>query len=307
MLFWSLTGQKDGTTPYSEVSRLQKLLVELRSRDLVPDTILFLEHEPVITRGKGLQRGSDAASGGTRHMPLPPMLPGGITVADSERGGDLTYHGPGQLVIYPICKLDGSGFGPDHDVNAYIRRLERLLVEELAELALRAEGRDNATGVWVGDRKVASIGIAIRKWVTYHGIAINVVNDLSPFHLISPCGFSPEVMARLMDIVPDFESRIELSGAADWREWLEKALAERIAELTADDEPVHSFEVERLALAEAMLRAEKLAAENGLVPEQDGDGATAGLAAKTAGAKDVIPAAPAEALLRPNPGITGQL
>jgi len=136
-------------------------------------------------------------------MPLPAgNLPGGITIAECERGGDLTYHGPGQLVIYPICKLDGQGFGPDHDVVGFLRKLERALIAALGTWGLEGSSKQDATGVWVGKRKVASIGIAVRKWVTYHGIALNCVNDLKPFHLISPCGFDPEVMARVSDLAP---------------------------------------------------------------------------------------------------------
>src|SRR5688572_15992635 len=109
MQFWSLKG----TTPYEEARQLQLKLVELRAADRIPDTFLFLEHEAVVTRGRGLQQRREGP--GLRHMPVPPALPAGISFAESERGGDLTYHGPGQLVMYPICKLDGRGFGADHD------------------------------------------------------------------------------------------------------------------------------------------------------------------------------------------------
>jgi lipoyl(octanoyl) transferase len=152
-------------------------------------------------------------------MPAPTLLPPEIDFRESERGGDLTYHGPGQLVIYPIFKLDGHGFAPKHDVAGFLRKLEQIFVDDLKALGLAADARENATGVWVGEKKVASIGVAIRKWVTYHGVAINVTNDLKPFHLISPCGFSPEVMTRLKDLstaVPEA-----------WRPWLEVRLIRR--------------------------------------------------------------------------------
>lgn len=217
MQFWSLIGNVD----YEKTSELQRRLLELRARDLIPDTILFLEHEPVITRGRGLQF---TGTPRPRHMPIAPgLLPKGVVFAESERGGDLTYHGPGQLVVYPICKLDGQGFGPNHDVTGFLRKLERIFLDELRDgYGLEGATREHATGVWVGDRKIASIGIAIRRWVTYHGIAINIVNDLRPFHLISPCGFAPEVMTRLMDLVPDVE-------VSTWRVKLEKSLAMRFS------------------------------------------------------------------------------
>ena len=183
-----------GFVPYEEARKLQQELVEQRARDEIPDTVLFLEHEPVITQGRGLQWTGQPRE---RHMPVPALIPAGVSFCESERGGDLTYHGPGQLVIYPIVKLDGQGFGPDHDINAYLRKLEQVFVEDLKDLGLHSVPHESATGVWVANQKIASIGIAIRKWVTYHGVAINVVNDLKPFHLISPCGFSPDVMVNI--------------------------------------------------------------------------------------------------------------
>lgn len=208
--FWSLQGQ----VSYAQVRDLQLSLVDLRSKDLISDTILFLEHQPVITRGRGLQwTGVERP----RHMPLA-FLPSEIEFAESERGGDLTYHGPGQLVIYPICKLDGQGFAPFHSVEGFLRNLEKVLISYLASLGIHAGIRENATGVWIESQKIASIGIAVRKWVSYHGVALNCVNDLKPFHLISPCGFNPEVMTRLSNYV---------SLESDWREWVEAALAEQ--------------------------------------------------------------------------------
>lgn len=206
-----------GLTQYQAAKELQLELLEKRARGEIEDTVLFLEHEPVVTRGRGLQFTGEPRE---RQIPLPAPLPEGIAYAESERGGDLTYHGPGQLVIYPIVKLDGKGFGPERDVTAFLRKFERVLIEVLSELDLPGESRESATGVWVRDKKLASIGIAIRKWVTYHGMAINVVNDLKPFHLISPCGFSPEVMTRLSDLLPEGE----LPSGEGWRPWLEDRL-----------------------------------------------------------------------------------
>jgi lipoate-protein ligase B len=212
-----------GLTSYEDARQLQLHLVEERARDLIPDTFLFLEHEPVITRGRGLQRaaGQDKAPG----MPTPSKLPPGISFAESERGGDLTYHGPGQLVMYPICKLDGRGFGPDHDVTGFLRKLEGVLLAALSRWGIAGESRADATGVWVGKKKTASIGIAVRKWVSYHGIALNCVNDLEPFHLISPCGYNPDVMTRVTDLNPKLRWTRKT-----WRSEAEEALREAILE-----------------------------------------------------------------------------
>ncbi|OFZ19803.1 MAG: lipoyl(octanoyl) transferase [Bdellovibrionales bacterium GWB1_55_8] len=218
----------EGETSYEDIRKKQLELVEDRIADRIPDTVLFLEHRPVITRGRGLQQnGSDRS----RHMPIA-AIPEGVEFHDSERGGDLTYHGPGQLVIYPICKLDGSGFGPNRDVTEFIRKLERLLIAELSSWGIQGESRHGATGVWAGGKKVASIGVAVRKWVTYHGMAINCVNDLSTFRAFSPCGFAPEVMGRLKDLLEvsssnaGVEARSALNGAS-WRPWFENRLAAR--------------------------------------------------------------------------------
>lgn len=228
MQFWSLKTPESALTPYEIVRQLQLKLVDLRAQDQIPDTVLFLEHEPVITRGRGLQFTGKQQP---RNMPLGP-LPPSVSFAESERGGDLTYHGPGQLVIYPICKLDGQGFAPDHDISAFLRKVESAVMVELDErlqsIGAKCEGVENATGVWVRPeggssedrKKIASMGIAVRKWVSYHGIALNCVNDLRAFQWISPCGFSPEVMTRLTDWVS--------LDVTSWRADLEVALARRM-------------------------------------------------------------------------------
>ena len=203
----------DGLQNYESMRRFQHQYVEARIRDEIPDTFIFLEHSPVITQGRGLQRGIEGAY--VRHMPAPLSLPSGLEWAESERGGDLTYHGPGQLVIYPICKLDGNGFAPKHDVTAYLRTLELRLIAWLMESwGIVGSAHADATGVWVGEKKLVSIGIAVRKWVTYHGVAINIVNDLAPFQLFSPCGYPSDVMTRLRDLRPsDFREPF------DWNAW----------------------------------------------------------------------------------------
>ena len=240
MQFWSLRGY----VPYPEVAELQRLLVEKRAAGLIEDTVLFLEHEPVVTRGRGLQWTGVVRE---RSVPLAAPLPPSIAFAESERGGDLTYHGPGQLVMYPIVKLDGSGFGPNHDIAAFLRKLELVFVAWLKGLGLESESRENATGVWADGKKVASIGIAIRKWVVWHGLAINVVNDLAPFHLISPCGFSPDVMGTLAGLM---ESKGLSFDRAGWRTWCERELADRMGEAS-----VAGVRIRELSLHEAFIDA----------------------------------------------------
>lgn len=251
MRFWSL----QGLTPYSAARELQAKLVDLRAADLIPDTVLFLEHEPVITQGRGLQFTGKPRP---RHMPVPAHLPPDISFSESERGGDLTYHGPGQLVVYPICKLDGRGFGPHHDVAGFLRKLEWILIDELASWGFLAQVRENATGVWINDKKLVSIGIAVRKWVTYHGIAINCVNDLKPFHLISPCGFSPEVMTRMVDLMAEKAQKVPAgweTGA--WRMGLEARLSRRMAG-GMDGSAEDTFETRKLSIEEALDRVTTL-------------------------------------------------
>jgi len=235
MQFWALEGHVD----YEAVRKLQLNLVDLRCLDQIPDTVLFLEHTPVVTQGRGLQF---TGTPRPRHMPKPAQWPAGVVFCESERGGDLTYHGPGQLVIYPICKLNGAGFAPHHDVALFLRRMEQILINDLTSKGLKAESREQATGIWIDQKKVASLGIAIRKWVTYHGMAINVVNDLKPFFLISPCGFSPEVMTRLED-----QMKID---SQHWRRDLEELYAKAMSP--------GAFEREVLSLEQAQARVEAL-------------------------------------------------
>ena len=121
------------------------------------------------------------------------LAPGDIPMFEIERGGDVTYHGPGQLVGYPIFKLDGD----ERDLHAYLRSLEEALIGVCADVGLAGRRNPGWTGVWIGERKVASIGIAVRRWVTMHGFALNVATDLSRFAAINPCGLDAAVMTSL--------------------------------------------------------------------------------------------------------------
>ncbi len=166
---------------YGEVWKLQQELVLARQRDEIVDTLVLVEHPEVITLGR---RQSSQAN---------VVAAGDIPVFEIERGGDVTYHGPGQLVGYPIFKLDGD----ERDLHAYLRNLEEALIGVAADVGVAACRNPGWTGVWIGERKVASLGIAVRKWVTMHGFALNVATDLSRFSAINPCGLDAGVMTSL--------------------------------------------------------------------------------------------------------------
>lgn len=165
-------------TGYTEALELQASLVERRRRGEIPDTLLLLEHPHVITVG---------SVGGRDHILLPPgeLAARGIDVHEAGRGGDVTYHGPGQLVGYPILDLK-----PDRtDLHAYLRSLEQVLIGALRAFGLEGERDESATGVWTGGAKVAAIGIRVSSgWITSHGFAVNAKTDLSYFDAIVPCG-----------------------------------------------------------------------------------------------------------------------
>ncbi len=175
-----------GRVPYGEALELQRTLAEERIAGRIPDTLLLLEHPPVITLGRGTRRTS---------LPMDPeaLKRRGVEVFEIERGGDVTYHGPGQLVGYPIIDLQQHR----PDLHWYLRRLEDVIIGALAGFGIPAERRDKYTGVWTRGRKIASIGIHVRQWVTWHGFALNVTTDLSPFSLIVPCGIPDVVMTSL--------------------------------------------------------------------------------------------------------------
>ncbi|HEU0316155.1 MAG TPA: lipoyl(octanoyl) transferase LipB [Solirubrobacteraceae bacterium] len=162
-----------GLTPYAEAARLQERLRAARQAELLPDVMLMLEHPPVYTRGR-------RSAGGELPLGEAWYRERGIDVVDTNRGGKLTYHGPGQLVGYPIMRTG--------DVIVYLRTMERAIIAALAEEGIRAGVREGLTGVWVEDRKIASIGVHISRGVTTHGFAVNVENDLEPFAWVVPCG-----------------------------------------------------------------------------------------------------------------------
>ncbi len=166
-----------GGVEYREGLALQESLREARSRDEIPDVLLLLEHPPVYTRGR---------RSGPGELPMGEAwyLSQGIDVVDTDRGGKITYHGPGQLVGYPIMRVT--------DVLEFVRGMERAIVAALSDEGIAARARPDEgpdfTGVWVEDRKIASIGVHVARGVTTHGFAVNVENDLQPFEWIVPCG-----------------------------------------------------------------------------------------------------------------------
>lgn len=166
-----------GLRPYGEVLQLQRRLARARMAGAIPDLLLLVEHPPVITFGRGAR---------PEHLLVPPqdLRRQGIALVEVERGGDVTWHGPGQLVGYPILDLHGYGL----DVHLHLRRIERALSGALAAAGLPAGAWPGRTGVWVGDRKIASIGVHVARWVTWHGFALNVCPDLRAFEAIVPCG-----------------------------------------------------------------------------------------------------------------------
>jgi len=153
----------------------EELVAEKRNDPSFDDQLLLLEHEPVYTIGRAPDRSSLL---GSTHLPHP--------LFSINRGGQATYHGPGQLMGYPIIDLRRCG----QDLHKYLRWLEQLLIDLLAQYDIMAQRRDSLTGVWIENRKIASIGVGVRHWITMHGFALNVCSDLSPFGHIVPCGIT---------------------------------------------------------------------------------------------------------------------
>jgi lipoyl(octanoyl) transferase len=182
-----------GRMEFARALELQEELVAKKREDpSLEDQLLLLEHEPVYTIGRTPDRSSLSAKGrigrgelGSAHLPHP-LFP-------INRGGQATYHGPGQLMGYPIIDLRRCG----QDLHKYLRWLEQLLIDLLARYDIAAQRRESLTGVWVENRKIASIGVGVRHWITMHGVALNVCGDLSPFDHIVPCGINNVAMTSM--------------------------------------------------------------------------------------------------------------
>jgi lipoyl(octanoyl) transferase len=168
-----------GRTAYRDAAARQAALVARRLTGEIGDTLVFTEHEPVFT--VGLHPGADAHLVWNAER----LAREGVAIEKTNRGGDITYHGPGQIVGYPIVSLEAR-----RDLHAYLRFLEEVLIRALAEFGLAAVRRDGLTGIWIERRKIAAIGVAVRRWVAYHGFALNVDPDLAHFGGIVPCGIA---------------------------------------------------------------------------------------------------------------------
>jgi lipoate-protein ligase B len=172
-----------GLRDYTEIWELQRKLVQLRANKVVPDILVLVEHPHIFTVGKA----------------VPGDVPSeidGVPVQRIERGGQWTYHGPGQLVGYPILDLDAR----HRDIHRFLRNIEEALILAIDKFGVYGE-RGGQTGVWVGSKKVASIGAAIRNWISFHGFALNVNTDLSYFHMITPCGFPGSTMTSMQALL----------------------------------------------------------------------------------------------------------
>ena len=171
-----------GLTDYAYALNLQRRLLVLRQNSSIYDTLVVTEHTPVITFGRGYRD------------ELPELS---VPVFSIERGGEGTYHGPGQLVAYPIINLTENGIG----VRRLVQGMLRSGVAALSATGIDAEARLDPVGIWIGDRKIASLGIAVKRWVSFHGLAINLNNDLDGFALINPCGMSASTITSAKKVL----------------------------------------------------------------------------------------------------------
>lgn len=218
-----------GPTPYPDGVRLQEALVRARAAGTTGDWLLFADHPPVLTVGRG-------AAGDAIRADMATLARRGVERFEASRGGDVTWHGPGQLVGYPIVHLDPHG----RDLHRYLHGIEGALIRVLAHFGLEGHAVAGRTGVWIGERKIASIGIAVRSWVAYHGFALNVAPDLSYFDLIHPCGLRGVRMTSLaerlgaaapaLDAVRDRAAREMAAGLGATLHWAARDEAEAAAE-----------------------------------------------------------------------------
>jgi len=174
-----------GVVPYDEALELQLRLRDMRQADEIGDTLLLLEHPPVYTRGRRTE---------AHDLPMGEdwYLAQGIEVHDADRGGRVTYHGPGQLVGYPIMRIS--------DIPEFVHTMEGAIVQALADEGIEAVVREGLTGIWAGDAKIGSIGVHVNRGVTTHGFAVNVDNDLQPFEWVVPCGIDGVRMTSVSKI-----------------------------------------------------------------------------------------------------------
>ncbi len=214
-----------GRRDYMDVLHIQHNLLDLRGKNTIPDSLILVEHDPVFTVGKSI---------------APDGLPNninGIPVIQIERGGQWTYHGPGQLVGYPILNLVSR----NRDIHGFIRNLEEILILALKEFEISAERNPLQAGVWVKEKKIASIGAAIRRWLTFHGFALNVNVDLSYFSMITPCGLPSSTMTSMKFLLKhdvnfkDVKSSIIRMFQSTFQLQLTEQIDQRIPQLASRD------------------------------------------------------------------------
>jgi lipoyl(octanoyl) transferase len=188
-------GYRLGIMGYEEALRLQNNLAKARLQEDIVDTLLLLQHPPVITMGN---------SGKTQNVLAPQILhEKNIQIIRTDRGGDVTYHGPGQLVVYPILNLQLYALS----IQAYVWNLEEVTIRVLARYGIIAGRTEKLRGVWLGQEKICSLGVHLSHWISKHGLALNVSNDLFPFSLINPCGTGRPMtsMTKILGWSPDME------------------------------------------------------------------------------------------------------
>ncbi|MFG6136770.1 lipoyl(octanoyl) transferase LipB [Halomonas sp. B23F22_10] len=190
-----LTLHRLGRRPYEPVWRSMSELTDTRDAD-TPDQMWLVEHDPVFTQGR---------AGKPEHL----LMPGDIPVVQTDRGGQVTYHGPGQVVLYPLLDVRRAGIG----VRELVSALENAAIALLAGYGIEARARPDAPGVYVGEAKIASLGLRIRRGASFHGIALNVDGDLSPFGRINPCGYAGLAMTRVADLMDDAPSVSDVGEA----------------------------------------------------------------------------------------------
>ncbi|MHB1455947.1 MAG: lipoyl(octanoyl) transferase LipB [Armatimonadota bacterium] len=191
-----------GLISYTECLDLQMQIVNLRHQGIIGDVVLLLEHNPVITMGR---------SGGEDALLVTPerLSQAGVELYHTDRGGNITYHGPGQLVGYPIFDLKEYG----KDVHLFLRNLEQVVIETIGEFGLRGEAVPGLTGVWVDGDKISSIGVAARKWISYHGFALNVDPNLMHWALLHPCGLIGRHVTALKMLTNPCPAMIDVKSA----------------------------------------------------------------------------------------------
>jgi lipoyl(octanoyl) transferase len=183
-----------GLVPYVEGQRIQQARRDAVERREAPEAVFLLEHTPVITLGRSW-RPENLLRTRAEYAQM------GIDVCETDRGGDVTYHGPGQMVAYPILRLDATAPTRKPSIQWYLRALEEVLIQQLARYGLQARRCEGLTGVWVDDAKIAAIGVRIHNWTTSHGIGLNVNPDMAHFRLIVPCGIVGKPVTSLHELL----------------------------------------------------------------------------------------------------------